>query len=85
MGFQPAELDPEILAGTIFHRASEENQAETFAAIASAFSETREEGTQWTIQDLVGYVNTQNRAAIESLFSNAEITLNNQTFASDKA
>lgn len=84
LGLPARELDPEILAGTIFHRAGEENQAETFAAIASAFSETREEGTQWTIQDLVGYVNTQNKAVIESLFSDAEITLNNQTLQAIK-
>ena len=84
LGIPARELDPEILAGTIFHRASEENQAETFAAIASAFSETREEGTQWTIQDLVRYVNTQNKATIESLFSDAEITLNNSTLQAIK-
>ena len=82
------ELDSEILAGTIFHRASEENQAETFAAIASAFSEDKsedkEEDTTWTIQDLVKYVTTQNRAKIESLFSDAEITLNNTTLQAIK-
>ena len=85
MGFQPVELDPEILAGTIFHRASEENQAETFAAIASAFSETKE-GTEWTIQELVNYVNTHNKATIEkSLFSDAENKSTPSHFASDKA
>ena len=84
LGLPARELDPEILAGTIFHRASEENQAETFAAIASAFSETKE-GTEWTIQELVNYVNTHNKATIEkSLFSDAEINLHQATLQAIK-
>ena len=78
-----SELDPEILAGTIFHRSSEENQAEMFAGIASAFAESRE-NKNWTIHELIQYVTTHNRHAIEGLFGEADISLNTSTLTAIK-
>ena len=71
-------LDPEILAGTIFYRYGEENQAEMFAGIASAFSESRENGN-WTIQELTNFVTTQKQQTINGLFGDADITLHPMT------
>ena len=51
------DLDPEVLAGTIFYQPSEINQAETFAEIASAFATDQDsKGESWTIRDLTHYI-----------------------------
>ena len=72
------ELDPEILAGTIFHRAGEENQAETLAAIATAYAE-REQVEAWTIHELVDFVKTKKAKEIQGLFGDADISLHTGT------
>ena len=59
------DLDPEILAGTIFYRPNEDNQAESFAHIATAFADERSSGG-WTIQDLIGHIRSQNDAALSN-------------------
>ena len=78
LGVPAQKLDPEILAGTIFHRAGEENQAETFAAIAHAYGE-QEDNKRWTIQELVHFITRKSRPEINKLFGNTEITLHSQT------
>ena len=51
------DLDPEVLAGTIFYQPSEINQAETFAEIASAFATDQDsKGESWTIRELTLYI-----------------------------
>ena len=60
------DLDPEILAGTIFYRPNEENQAETFAHIAISFADERS-GSGWTIQDLIMYINSKNNQALSKI------------------
>ena len=72
------ELDPEILAGTIFHRAGEENQAETLAAIATAYAE-REQVEAWTVHELVDFVKTKKPGEIKGLFGDADISLHTGT------
>ena len=64
------DLDPEILAGTIFYRLNEEIQAELFAHIAATFADDRQvKGLSWTIQDLIDWILTNNRSHIsETLY-----------------
>jgi len=49
-----SELDRAILAGTIFYRGGEENQAEAFEWIASAFADDQQ--GDWTIHGLKQYI-----------------------------
>ena len=63
LGVRAQDLDPEILAGTIFYRPNEENQSESFAHIATAFADERSGGI-WTIQDLIRHIRGQNDAAL---------------------
>ena len=77
------ELDPEILAGAIFHRAGEENQAETLATIATAYAE-QEPGKEWTIHQLVGYIRTKRTKEIQGLFGDADISLHSGTLQAIK-
>ncbi len=57
LGVRAMDLDPEILAGTIFYQPSEINQAETFAEIATAYATDQSSRRQdWTIRDLTQYV-----------------------------
>ena len=72
------ELDPEILAGTIFYRAGEENQAETLAAIATAYAE-REQVEAWTVHELVDFIKTKKPGEIKGLFGDADISLHPAT------
>ena len=74
-------LDPEILAGTIFYRAGEENQADTFAAIASAFFD-RDEGE--TVYDLVDFVKHKSSGEIQKLFGDADVSLHGGTLGAIK-
>ena len=74
LGIRARDLDSEVLAGTIFDRASEEKMAETFAAITVAFSREKKDGN-WTIHDLVNFVVKKNKKAIERLFGDADISL----------
>ena len=76
-------LDSEVLAGTIFHRANEENQAETFAAIAAAYSESSEK-EDWTIHELVTFVRDKPTAAIKGLFKNSDTPLHSSTLEAIK-
>ena len=55
------DLDAEILAGTIFYRPNEDRQAEIFAHIASNFADGR---GQWTVQELVNHINSNNDGAL---------------------
>ena len=55
------DLDPEILAGTIFYKPNEDNQAEIFAHIATNYAANRaESGQEWTIQQLIQYIRSTN-------------------------
>ena len=60
------DLDPEILAGTIFYRPNEENQAESFAQIATSFADENSQ-SGWTIQDLIAYIRSYNDAALNTI------------------
>ena len=66
LGVRARDLDPEILAGTIFYRPNEDNQAEIFAHIASHFADDRA-STQpdWTIRDLIEYINSTPDASLK--------------------
>ena len=83
LGIPARELDPEILAGTIFHRAGEENQAETFASIATAYS-TQNEDDEWTVHTLVDYVSRSDPKIIQALFSDAEVPIHSGTLSAIK-
>ena len=66
LGVRAQDLDSEILAGTIFYRPGEENQAEIFAHIATSFATDQEErGNGWTIRDLAEYVRRNNKGQLE--------------------
>ena len=83
LGIPARELDPEILAGTIFHRAGEENQAETFASIATAYA-TQNEDDEWTVHTLVDYVSRSEPKVIQALFSDAEVPIHSGTLSAIK-
>ncbi len=57
------DLDPEILAGTIFHRQGEDNQAEYFATIVSAYSADH---PSWTLHQLIDWIFQSNKNQIEA-------------------
>lgn len=71
LGVLAQDLDPEILAGAIFYRPNEENQAEVFAHIATNYATLQSENNRtWTIHALRAYVNdrrTGAKGALESL------------------
>ena len=71
LGVRAEEVNPEILAGTIFYGANEDNQAEIFAHIATNYAARQSENSQrWTIQNLIAYINdrrTGAKGALESL------------------
>lgn len=58
-----SDLDPEILAGTIFHRQGEDNQAEYFATIVSAYAA---EHPPWTLHQLIDWILQSNKNQIEA-------------------
>ena len=60
------ELDPEILAGTIFYHPNESIQAEIFAHIASTFADDQRVSNnhEWTIHDLLAHIRNNNNGAI---------------------
>ena len=61
LGVRAEELDPEILAGTVFYRANEDPQAEIFAHIATNFaSDQADRNQRWTIQNLIRYITDTN-------------------------
>ena len=67
LGVRAQDLDPEILAGTIFYRPNEENQAEIFAHIAAAYRDDQgSHGQSWTVQDLIRYIADNNNSALAS-------------------
>ena len=75
---QASELDRAILAGTIFYRGGEENQAETFELIASAFADDQQ--SQWTIHDLTNYIRTNDdRVLSNRVLGSGGGSLNRQT------
>ena len=61
---QASELDRAILAGTIFYRGGEENQAETFELITSDFADNQQ--STWTIHDLTDYIRNNNNATLSN-------------------
>ena len=67
-----SDLDPEILAGTIFHRQGEDNQAEYFATIVSAYAADH---PSWTLHQLIGWIRQSNKKAIEAVLPPG-VTLN---------
>ena len=84
IGVRAQELDPEVLAGTIFYGQSEDNQAEVFAHITANFADERSERRQdWTIRELTDYIRTNNNAALGSLLygNNNRSSLNASTMA----
>lgn len=65
LGVRAQDLDPEILAGTIFYQPGEENQAEIFAHIASHYRDEQDDrGRDWTVQDLIDYIRRNNNQAL---------------------
>ena len=61
------DLDPEILAGTIFYRPSEDLQAEIFAHIASSFADDQSAANPtWTIHNLIDYIRNNNDGALRT-------------------
>ena len=77
------ELDPEVLAGTIFDKSGEFIQAEQFAAIITAYDAENPDG--WTLRQIRNFVLTSTTAVIKSkLFANTEIDLNSQTVGAIK-
>lgn len=61
------ELAPEILAGTIFFRPSEENQAEVFAHIVTSFAGNPNNlNRPWTIHDVINHVQQTNNAQLSN-------------------
>ena len=81
LGVRAKDLDPEILAGTIFYRPNEENQAEIFAHIAAIYSDDQaSRGLHWAVQDLIGYIaNTTDAALGTFLYGNSGTRLNKST------
>ena len=74
-----AELDGAILAGTIFYRGGEENQAEVFEHIVSAYGDDRD--GDWTIQDLTAYISETNVGQISKrLYGDGGGTVNTNTW-----
>ena len=67
-----SDLDPEILAGTIFHRQGEDNQAEYFATIVSAYAADH---PSWTLHQLIDWIRESNKKAIEAVLPPG-VTLN---------
>ena len=64
LGVRAKDVNAEILAGTIFYGANEEIQAELFAHIATNYSAyMSDRNQQWTIRDLVSYVNDKDTGA----------------------
>ena len=57
LGVRAMDLDPEILAGTIFYQPSETNQAETFAELATAYASNNQ---TWDIRDLIDWITSNN-------------------------
>ena len=79
------DLDPEILGGTVFHRAGEENQAETFAAIASAYADQQQQqNPNWTIWNLIDFVRNNDAGKIKGIFGEADVPLHSSTLATIK-
>ena len=73
-----SELDQAILAGTVFYRGGEENQAETFELIVSAYNDDQD--GEWTIQQLAEYVrNTANAPLSNRLYGSGGGTVNTNT------
>ena len=58
-----SDLDPEILAGTIFYRQGEDNQAEHFATIVSAYAADH---PSWTLHQLIDWIRQSNKNQIEA-------------------
>ncbi len=81
LGARAEELNPEILAGTIFYRPNEENQAEIFAHIATNFAaDQADRNRNWTIRDLISYIRDNSKGALESLlYGSGSGTINNST------
>ena len=61
------QLNPEILAGTVFYRPNEDNQAEIFAHLATTYADDQAGRQQtWTIQDLIGHIVSNNDATLSN-------------------
>ena len=75
------DLDPEILAGTIFYWPNEDLQAEIFAHIASSFADDQSTSgnLNWTIHDLINYIRNSTGPALRTrLYGNQGSTLSPQ-------
>lgn len=78
-----SDLDRAILAGTIFYRADEENQAEIFEHIASVYSEDHPD--TWTIWELIQYIqDTNNETLSKKLYGASGGKVNAQTMSAIK-
>ena len=75
------DLDPEILAGTIFYKPNEDNQAEIFAHIATNYASDRSDnGQNWTIQQLIQYISSTDDGQLRiALYGNNGPRLNANT------
>ena len=79
------ELDPEILGGTIFYHAGEEIQAETFAAIASAYADQQQkENLNWNIWNLIDFIRDNDAGKIKGIFGEADVPLHGTTLQAIK-
>ena len=73
-----SDLDGAILAGTIFYRGGEENQAEALELIISAYNDDQSSG--WAIDDLKNYIRkTPDGALNERLFGSSGAKLHGGT------
>lgn len=64
LGVRAEEVNPEILADTIFYAANESNQAEIFAHITMSYSERNQ---NWNIRNLIEYIKQTRKKELESL------------------
>ena len=73
LGVRAEEVNPEILAGTIFYRANEENQAEVFAHLATTYAdEQSNRQSSWTIRDLIEFIRKSKDAVLSSYLYGSE-------------
>ena len=78
IGARASELDRSILAGTIFYRGGEENQAETFELIAAAYADDQD--GSWTVHQLMDYIRKKNDGELGNrVFGSTGGRLNPQT------
>ena len=77
VGARASDIDPAILAGTIFHHGGEELQAEVFEHTVTVFADQQAErrpNQQWTIHDIVQFLRDTNDGQLSQLLYGANGT-----------